>query len=331
MTDPDQATAMFLVLWIAATGVLASLAMQGWIVARLRRRLPILPRQRRRHVPWGALDVFLVGTVYVATIVAVQFFDHAVHDTRSGQPAPPGEAGGAAPSAQPKTLADPTKSPKPDANHPLVILIRQDRSLTTFLWVFVAAVLVVPIVEEFLFRLVLQGWLEAVEVRLRWLLGFRRTLLGAGPVLAVSLIFAALHYREARPPDGVEALVRAIVRTVAAGLVTLLVAVSLLRGRAGATWKDLGIVPQAFWRDVRLGLSAFLTIAAPMYAIQVAVLPAWLPEDIAPDPITLALFSIVLGTLYCRTHRIVPAVTLHMALNATSLLLARVTLPLTPT
>jgi membrane protease YdiL (CAAX protease family) len=330
MTDPDQATALFLVLWIAGTGVLASLAMQGWIVARLRRGLPILPRQPRRHVPWGAFDVLLVGTLYVGAIVAVQLFDHAVHGTEFGQPAPPGAAGGIAPSAEPEALADPLKPKKPDANHPLVILIRQDRSLTTFLVVFVAAEMVVPIVEEFLFRLVLQGWLEAVEVRLRWLLGFRRMLLGAGPVLAVSLVFAALHYREARAPDSVDALTRAIVRTVAASLVTLLVAVPLLRVRAGATWKDLGIVPEAFWRDVRLGLSAFLTIAAPVYAIQVAVLPAWLPEGIAPDPITLALFSIVLGTLYCRTHRIVPAITLHMALNATSLLLARVTLPLTP-
>ncbi len=330
MTDPDQATAMFLVLWIAGTGVLASLAMQAWIVARLRRGLPVLPRQRRRHVPWRALDVFLVGTIYVASLVAVQSVDHAVHDTRFGQPASPGEAGGTTSSARPTALADPGKPKKPDANHPLVILIRQDRSLTTFLLVFVAAVIVVPIVEEFLFRLVLQGWLEAVEVRLRWRLGFGRMLLGAGPVLAVSLIFAALHYREARPPDGVDALIRAIVRTVAASLVTLLVAVPLLRVRAGATWKDLGIVPEAFGRDVRWGLLAFLTIAAPVYAIQVAVLPAWLPEGIAPDPITLALFSIVLGTLYCRTHRIVPAITLHMALNATSLVLARVTLPLTP-
>ena len=47
-----------------------------------------------------------------------------------------------------------------------------------------------------------------------------------------------------------------------------------------------------------------------------------LPKYLAPDPLTLFLFAVLLGTLYHRTHRGVPAMVAHAMLNATSLLLA---------
>jgi membrane protease YdiL (CAAX protease family) len=46
-----------------------------------------------------------------------------------------------------------------------------------------------------------------------------------------------------------------------------------------------------------------------------------LPSYVAADPFTLFPFALVLGTLYCRAHRIVPAIVLHAALNTTSLVL----------
>ncbi len=45
--------------------------------------------------------------------------------------------------------------------HPLVDLLLVDRSVTTLAVVLVAAVVAAPIAEEFFFRRVLQGWLEA--------------------------------------------------------------------------------------------------------------------------------------------------------------------------
>ena len=64
-------------------------------------------------------------------------------------------------------------------------------------------------------------------------------------------------------------------------------------------------------------LIAFAGLAAPIYGIQVVLLEL-LPSDFVPDPITLFLFALALGTLYHRTHRVVPAITLHMALNGTT-------------
>jgi len=43
--------------------------------------------------------------------------------------------------------------------------------------------------------------------------------------------------------------------------------------------------------------------------------------DLAPDPIPLFLLALVFGVLYHRTHRIVPSLVLHMAFNATSIIL----------
>ena len=68
-------------------------------------------------------------------------------------------------------------------------------------WMLVAAglmaVVVAPIVEEFFFRVLLQGWLEAGDRRRRRQLPqFRRLLpIGGGPIVLASLAFAALHIR----------------------------------------------------------------------------------------------------------------------------------------
>ncbi len=79
-------------------------------------------------------------------------------------------------------------------------------------------------------------------------------------------------------------------------------------------------MPKKFFGDVALGLVAFMAVAAPIYVLQ-GVLQMHLKE-VAADPITLTVFAAVLGFLYFRTHRLVPSILLHMALNGTSLLLA---------
>ena len=60
-----------------------------------------------------------------------------------------------------------------------------------------AAVVVAPVVEEFLFRLLLQGWLEALERRLAEADADAAAApaAGFGPVLLSSLLFAAMHFR----------------------------------------------------------------------------------------------------------------------------------------
>lgn len=346
MNDPSQQRAALLLAGIALVATAASFAMLVRLARRLRRGEPILPRQPRRPVPWGLAGVLLVAGGYVALWAAA----HALEGALFGPPASPtAEALSSPPRASPAlrgpappAAAGPEhaseavgagRPPKqsPDVNHPLIRLIRQRPHWTTLAGALLVAVLIAPVVEEFLFRLLLQGWLESLETRLRhfWALGQYAE--GALPVLLVSAAFAALHYREAEPPAQAEALAREVGCHAVASLATLLFGLACLRGFSGATLEDLGVRPAMIGSDIRLGLGAFLTVAAPMYGVQIAlslILPALVSKPIAPDPITLGLFAMLLGTLYSRTHRIVPAITLHMALNATSVLLAWFTMPL---
>ena len=41
----------------------------------------------------------------------------------------------------------------------------------------------------------------------------------------------------------------------------------------------------------------------------------------APDPLPLFFLALVFGMLYHRTHRLAPSLVLHMAFNATSIVL----------
>jgi len=342
MMDPSQQRAA---MWVAAAALLgtgSSFWMLARIAGRLRRGQAVLPRQPRQPVPWGLGEVLLIAAGYVGLWVAAHMADRAVFGplpspaavsavaAPKGASAPTGTGRAHAGSGQTAGAGEPRPG-RGDVDHRLIRLLRQRPHWATLLEALVVAAVIAPVVEEFLFRLVLQGYLESVESKLRRYLGFSPRAEGALAVLLASVFFAALHYREAEPPVHAEALVREFRCQAAASVATLLYGLIFLRGLSGATLEDLGIRRRMIGSDVRLGLGAFLIVAAPMYGMQIAlalILPALVSKAIAPDPITLALFALVLGTLYCRTHRIVPSITLHMALNATSVLLAWMTVPL---
>jgi membrane protease YdiL (CAAX protease family) len=211
---------------------------------------------------------------------------------------------------------------KPSTEHGVLVLLREERSLTTLALCLAAAVLVAPITEEVFFRLLLQGWLEGMERRWRRELRFSRGVLrGALPVLFSSLAFALPHSREAGLPPGADTIFHAMVCGMLANLATMGFALALAQVRTGATPVDLGLRRSELLHDLGLGLAAALAVVPWVYVLQL-FLAAVLPERVSPDPYTLVPFAMVLGLLYYRTHRIVPSIVLHMALNATSLALA---------
>ena len=316
----------------AAVACTTSLSMWVWIGLRLIQHKPVLPFCPRRPVPWRGSLVLLVALFYVFSPVLLSLLLGSKGAAEKGDKV----------QTQNLTTKDTKSAKKDDAEkgdevqNPIVMLVRNDPSVQALLVAVVSAVLVAPVVEEFLFRLLLQGWLERVESklrrtsRLRRLLccvpfGLRGLLRGLVPVLATSLLFASLHYRQGGAriePDVFEAML--VVNSVV-GLLTLAFGLFLLKSHARPTMIDLGVSAETFWRDVRLGILAFLSLAAPIYLLQgvlQGLLKNVLKWNIAADPFTLVLFAFVLGTLYYRTHRIVPSVVLHMCLNATSVALA---------
>ena len=141
-----------------------------------------------------------------------------------------------------------------------------------------------------------------------------------GPITLVALLFAAMHFR---PPESLDTptIVDRQSVNLAASLLTVAVLIGWLRFAAGATLADFGIVPGKLAADVKLGLLAFLAVTAPVYAVSLAA-KQLLPQGMVTDPLPILCLALALGILYYRTHRILPAIILHVAFNATGVILA---------
>ena len=87
------------------------------------------------------------------------------------------------------------------SSHPLVEMVNKEHGLVTFAMSVLSAVIVAPLFEEFVFRVVLQGWLEKVEDERSTLPTTRRRLpAGLMPVAVASLVFALFHFSHGPDP-----------------------------------------------------------------------------------------------------------------------------------
>lgn len=245
-------------------------------------------------------------------------------------------------------------SPQPEADaqteqeqgHEIEQLLRQTESGVVWLLAALMALIAAPLIEEWLFRGVLQGWLEKVERglfrRMRWYARMRAIalgeplrpkagwrelwwsgkLLGAAPVAASSLLFAGLHVRLAGPPTPAEELLLILVCQGLGNLLSFGAGIFFLTVACGAKAADFGFFRPNVSKDVAPGLLAYLVVVGPIYAVMILTkifLLLFGADQIAPDPAPLFLLSLVLGLLYFRTHRLLPCLVLHMAFNATGL------------
>jgi len=282
----------------------ASIATWLLVVLRLRRASPVLPYQPRRSVPWRAPAVLGVLVIFYLPVLIGLLLGLWPHRRTAGS-----------------TATD--SLPKPDTQHAIEELLRADPSASTWVLCGAVAVVVAPIVEECLYRLLLLGWLEAEERQARRRIAKLRSLPpGAGPVVLVSLLFALSHFRRAAPPVEPDVLKQLLVFQAVWGVLTLAFMLWATRTVSGATPADLGFVRERFFADVRFGLLACAAVFAPIMLLQYVTTLFVVPKDVAADPIPLFFLALLLGTVYYRTHRIVPTIVIHMAFNATSLALA---------
>jgi membrane protease YdiL (CAAX protease family) len=304
---PGQGFVILVSLGLPLLG-LGSLTVWAVVVDRLRRGEPVVPYEPRRQVPWQGLHLLLVVLIYL-TLVGLS---GVLRSGRAATTQGDSQSGATAtvPSVEPA---------EPRREHPLLIALEENRTPTRVAIAVLLVVVVAPVTEEIFFRLLLQGWLEKVESSWRRRIpGLRKLIPGLLPVLGIALVFAMLHFRTARKGVDRDALFWALTIQGAVSLGTAVLAVWLVRRTAGATANDLGWAPERLCADVRLGLLAFLAIGLPVYLIQL-LMNLVVPSKVAADPVALFFFTLVLGLLYFRTHRIVPSVVLHVALNGTSL------------
>lgn len=289
-------TSVWIVLGLA---IWAYLSVWLVIVSRWYNGKPVLPLARRRQVPWGGLDLLLVFIFFALSSVAMFFVAEHTLGPDAARPA----AGAGV-----------------ETSHAIVQLFRGGNPWTILLCI-VSAVVVAPIVEEFLFRVLLQGWLERIDRRLRPKLPALRRFVpwGATPIVLSSAVFAIIHFRVAAPTMNPRYLMFMMLGNSMVGIATIAFAAALLRMKNAAALSDLGVIGKKIPRDIGLGLVAAAAVVPFIFIIQ-AVLTNVLPDWIAPDPLPLFCFAVALGLLYCRTHRVVASIALHMSLNAVSLL-----------
>ena len=305
MDDPARLAQSTTLLNIAGLALIGGCGLV-WLMAveRLRRGRSLIPYEARRQVPWRGGQVFLAFLLFEAPLVIGALISLLGAVQSADQPPAP-------------------KAEEVDVEHAIVDLIAADSSLTAWLVAGLVAVIVAPIVEEFMYRLVLQGWLEAEERRARRRIpALRRLVPGAGPIVLVSLLFGLRHFRLATRPVEPDDLKLGMLLQGAWSLLALGFVVGVLRIGAGATAAELGIVPRKLLADVGLGLIVFVAVTAPILYLQQFLGEYVFPRGVAPDPVPLFLLAVALGIVYYRTHRIVPAIVIHMALNGTCLCLA---------
>jgi membrane protease YdiL (CAAX protease family) len=290
--------------FVILLGITACAATWGAVAARWLSGRPVLPYRPRRRVPWRLGDVAVVALLFV--LLPNLLWQVWRHWT---------------PPPAPTQQAEVVKTPPRDIRHPVERVLLEDRDTATVLTCVLLVVVIAPVAEEMVFRLVLQGWLESLERRLRRRVApLRGVTAGVLPVGLTSLAFAALHIRGAAPPKDVSETVFAMAIQYIAWLAAIALAVCWLRFAVGATAADLGVAPPGLAGDVRLGMIAFLAVTVPVLALNWAA-HALLPDAVV-DPIPLLLLAVVLGTVYYRTHRILPCIVLHAAFNAVGVAIA---------
>lgn len=289
-------------LSVLAFAVWAFIVSWTFILRRWWQRRPVIAYRPRRPAPWRAVDLVMVAIIFLVLQSCVVFLA-----TKYLGPD----------AVRTSSMYDTDDLSTQHATLQLMV----GGNVWTLLICGFAAIVAAPITEEFLFRVVLQGWFESFEQRhRRWMPCLRRLLPRAFvPIVIASLLFAMMHFRTAGPPVNKHLMVFFMAGNAVAGMTTMALVVALLNWRTGATAADFGWSPGTILRDIRLGLTAFAATIIPLFALQYA-LNLLMPEYVSADPIALFFFAVVLGTLFYRTHSIVPPIVLHAALNATSFL-----------
>jgi len=289
--------------WAVMAGLFAASMVLWWkLFGHWARGRRVPPYEPRRRFPWEDIDVAIVmfwwfiGAAVVFALAArfLQIsLDEAAADSTAG----------------------------PETAHPVARLLESQNPGFVFL-ALLTAVVIAPVAEECVFRLILQGWIERRWRRLRRVLPAAvRVAPGVLSILLVSLVFASIHGRGSRPAEPAEKIAVQLALQGATSVVTLLLLVGLARLHGPLSLEALGIAPGKLAGDVKLGLGAWLLVTPPVYFVFWAcALVA--PRHVVTDPIPLFLLALVLGLLYFRTHRIVAAIVTHMAFNATAMILA---------
>ena len=210
--------------------------------------------------------------------------------------------------------------------HALVILMQKGAQYPIVIVVcLLAAVVVAPLTEELMFRVIMQCGIESTFRRESGNTALARRI----SIFLTALFFASIHFRTQQNQIDIDQLFKGMIGMIIARPLALLLVVGLLRFHYRVRWADLGLRDfRWIGRDALGALLLFLIILVPIFtvhgtiialaktdwAVQLGISAAML------DPIPLFLFALVAGSLYHRTRRLAPVFFLHAFFNLYSFL-----------
>jgi membrane protease YdiL (CAAX protease family) len=256
------------------------------------------PESKNTSVPWTGYDVLLFLVPWLAPLLMSGVYACAACCTVA-LTQPPEKA----------AVIDTS-----DHGHPIRQLVEQGKeSPMVFLVAFLSAVVVAPLVEEFLFRLLLQGWLEAKLFRLHV-----SNAIGIA-IVAVSCLFAAIHAGN-HSAANVLSLVFGFVASMVFNLFIFTSGIFYL-----TQTRNVKMIPCLFGTERFFRPRFFLYAGCCLLALIVLFVLNALLVSIYPktniSPIPIFFFSMLLGTIYSKTRNLSYCILLHALLNGASLIL----------
>ncbi|MCL2117434.1 MAG: CPBP family intramembrane metalloprotease [Planctomycetaceae bacterium] len=326
---------LLLYLSIIAVGFVAYLVMElGTTNDGLRLFRVLFPPRRQRTVPWGVSAIPLALAVYLMVMLLSQWFvlrvipgvfeiqhnDNVLVFEAVDRPTD---------NETDRGVTQPISDEELPDQHPLTILMQKNgQNPMVILVCFLTAVIVAPLTEEFMFRVVIQGGIEAKLRR-----GYGHSAPAQRiPILLTALFFAAIHFRtqQETTPSSIDRIFQAMTATLIGNLVAMAVVIVVFRRLFRIRWSDIGLWD--FRRTGRDALGALLLLVTILIPIGVVkyVVDMFAKSDGAVqlgvtssmvDPIPLFLFALVIGTLYHRTRRFASVFFLHAFFNLYSFMI----------
>jgi len=245
-------------------------------------------------VSWTGLDVLIfLGVWFIAQIVCAA----VIYQTLPQEP-----------------TVTVTLNEQEHHGHLVVQLIEQSvHSPMVLLVAFLAAVVAAPLVEELLFRLFLQGWVEAKFSQ------FRVPCASGVAIIITSCFFAIIHAGSSSASHRQPLFYLFSAVTVTNLLIFASGIIYLVRKRNVKLTHCL-FGTESFFRPQFLANAGWCLLAL-VFIFGVSFILNVCCPSINTDPIPIFIFSLLLGTLYYRTRNLSYCILLHACLNLISLIL----------
>ena len=244
--------------------------------------------QGNTRIPWTGFDVLLFFVLWLTAQNALLFYI-------------------ALPQEMPQTVVE-----QNEHKHPIHQLLEQGKKTPAVLFiVFLTVVIAAPLIEELLFRLFLQGWLEAKFAQHQ--VPFANII----AIVTVSYFFAIIHGGHRSPLD-TQTLFLQYASVGMMGLLIFALGICYLVGIRKMSLANCFIGPASFFRPGFFRNAGYCLLALILVLGLSGILNSIIP-DTNTDPIPIFFFSLVLGIIYSRTRNLLYCILLHACLNLTSL------------